>query len=166
MIALKNILVAPDFGKPAETALSYARDLARTFGARLHVLHVADFLAGRFPVDMYPGGLADLQGDVEKEAQQQLRALVTDEDVKQLGAMPVVRSSNTPAMTITAYAKEAGIDLIVIGTHGRGAVSHLLMGSVAERVVRTAPCPVLTVRSPEHEFLAPDALMKARAASA
>ena len=161
MIALKNILVATDFGKPAEAALNYGRDLARTFGARLHVLHVADYIAGRYPIDMYPGGFAELQGDIEKDALNQLQAVVTSEDVAQLGALPVVRSSNTPAATITAYAKEAGIDLIIIGTHGRGAVSHLFMGSVAERVVRTAPCPVLTVRHPEHDFLAPDALVKA-----
>jgi nucleotide-binding universal stress UspA family protein len=56
------------------------------------------------------------------------------------------------------YAKNANIDLIVIGTHGRGAWSQVVMGSVAEKVVRTAPCPVLTVRHPEHEFLMPDAL--------
>jgi hypothetical protein len=53
------------------------------------------------------------------------------------------------------------IDLIVVGTHGRGAVAHLFVGSVAERVVRTAPCPVLTVRHAEHEFIAPDALQRA-----
>ena len=64
-----------------------------------------------------------------------------------------------PAHAITEYAKEAAVDLIVLGTHGRGAVAHLLMGSVAERVVRTAPCPVLTVRHPEHEFVLPDALV-------
>ena len=56
------------------------------------------------------------------------------------------------------YAKEANIDLIVMGTQGRGGLAHLVMGSVAERVVRTAPCPVLTVRHPEHEFIAPDAM--------
>ena len=57
------------------------------------------------------------------------------------------------------YATEHGIDLIVMGTHGRKALGHLLVGSVAERVVRAAPCPVLTVRHPEHEFLVPDALV-------
>jgi nucleotide-binding universal stress UspA family protein len=59
------------------------------------------------------------------------------------------------------YARDESIDLIVMGTHGRGPFSHLLMGSVAERVVRAAPCPVLTVRHPEHEFVGPDALVAA-----
>jgi nucleotide-binding universal stress UspA family protein len=63
------------------------------------------------------------------------------------------------ANTIVNYDGEERIDLIVMGTHGRTGVSHLLMGSVAERVVRTAPCPVLTVRNPEREFIAPDALV-------
>jgi len=160
MIALKRILVATDFGDAAAAALAYGRELARTFGGQMHVLHVVDDLAGRYPMDMYPGGFAELQADVERDAGKQLRALVAD-DVKQLAAVSVVRSSNAPAVTITRYAKEAGIDLIVMGTHGRGVLSHALLGSVGERVVRSAPCPVLTVRHPEHEFLAPDALMPA-----
>ena len=67
-------------------------------------------------------------------------------------------TSNAPALTIVNYAKEMNIDLIVTGTHGRGTMAHLLMGSVAERVVRLAGCPVLVVRRPEHEFVVPDAL--------
>ena len=68
-------------------------------------------------------------------------------------------TSNSPALAIVDYARQERINLIVTGTHGRGAVAHLLMGSVAERVVRTAPCPVLTVRHPEQEFVVPDALV-------
>ena len=64
----------------------------------------------------------------------------------------------SPAYAISTYAREAGIDLIITGTHGRGTVAHLLMGSVAERVIRTAPCTVLNVRHPEHEFIRPDTL--------
>jgi len=82
-----------------------------------------------------------------------------DEDRAVLGASAVVIVSNTPAYPIGDYAREANVDLIVMGTHGRGAVAHLLMGSVAERVVRLAPCPVLTVRHPEREFVRPDALV-------
>lgn len=68
-------------------------------------------------------------------------------------------ASNSPALTIVDYAMGHRIDLIVMGTHGRGALAHMVMGSVAERVVRLAPCPVLTVRHPEHEFVRPDALV-------
>jgi nucleotide-binding universal stress UspA family protein len=158
MIAPKNILVATDFGEAAEAALAYGRDLARTFGARLHVLHVAEDLTTRYSLDLYPAGMVDMQREVEEVATTRVEALVTAEDRDQLGARPVVRSSNATAAAIVLYATQAAIDLIVIGTHGRGAVSHFLMGSVAERVVRTAPCPVLTIRHPEREFLAPDAL--------
>jgi nucleotide-binding universal stress UspA family protein len=65
-------------------------------------------------------------------------------------------TSNAPALTIINFAKDMKADVIIMGTHGRGAMAHLLMGSVAERVVRTAPCPVLTVKHPEHEFVVPD----------
>jgi nucleotide-binding universal stress UspA family protein len=66
--------------------------------------------------------------------------------------------SDDPAEEIVNYAATNGIDLIVLGTHGRGGMAHLLLGSVAEKVVRTAPCPVLTVRHPEREFVTPDTL--------
>ena len=69
----------------------------------------------------------------------------------------MLETSDNPAEEIVKYAKAHAIDLIVMGTHGRGALAQLLVGSVAERVVRTAPCPVLTVRHPEHEFIVPDA---------
>jgi len=100
-----------------------------------------------------------LQTEVENDARARIDALVTDEDRTQLHAKPIVITSVSPAETIVNYAKEHPIDLVVMGTHGRKALAHLLMGSVAERVVRTAPCPVLTVRHPEHEFLVPDALV-------
>ena len=84
---------------------------------------------------------------------------MSDEDRTVLGATAVVRISTSPALAIVDYAREVRVDLIIMGTHGRGAMAQLLMGSVAERVVRTAPCPVLTVRHPEHEFVLPDALV-------
>jgi len=68
----------------------------------------------------------------------------------------VLETSDNPADAIIEYAKSANVDLIVIGTHGRGTMAQLLVGSVAERVVRTAGCPVLTVKHPEHEFVVPD----------
>ena len=161
MIVLKKVLVATDFSEPSDAALVYGRELAFTFGAQLVVAHVAEntltrgFGGGDGFVFVDPA----LQRSVEARAHRQLETLISDEDREQLYAAAVVLTSNAPAHAITEYAKEAAVDLIVLGTHGRGAVAQLLMGSVAERVVRTAPCPVLTVRHPEHEFVLADALV-------
>ena len=160
MIALKNILVATDFGEAADTALAYGRDFARTFGARLHVLHVVDNVLMRLggaeaSLGVYP----DVQRDVDEAARRQLERRISDEDRTLLGAQPVTIMSNATAATIASYAADEKIDLIIMGTHGRGVLAHLMMGSVAERVVRLAPCPVLTVRHPEREFILPDALV-------
>lgn len=84
---------------------------------------------------------------------------LTTRRADQLGAVAVLRTSNMAADSTMDYAEEADVDVIVMGTHGRRALAHVLLGSVAERVVRTSPCPVLTVRHPEHAFLAPDALV-------
>jgi len=159
MIALKDILVATDFGEPADAALSYGRELARTYGATLHVLHIVDDVYLRLGGDAYVAVLPELQRDAELAAQARLNALLVDDDPQPLPVKKVTATSAAPATAIVDYAKSNGIDLIVVGTHGRRAVAHLLMGSVAERVVRTAPCPVLTVRHPEHEFIRPDALV-------
>jgi nucleotide-binding universal stress UspA family protein len=160
MVALKRVLVATDFGEAAEVALNYGRELARAFGARLDVLHVCDSLAARgIGGDAFVPDYTMLQDELEAGAREQLAALLNEEDRTVLNATPVLLTSAAPALTITQYAKESGADLIVMGTHGRGAMAHLLMGSVAERVVRIAPCPVLTVRHPEREFVLPDALV-------
>ncbi len=158
MIVLKNILVATDFSEPATAALAYGRDLARQYGATLHVFFVEDDIISRYALDMTPMFTVDMQRDLVKAAQERLNALITDEDRRQLHAVAAVRASLSPAIEIVDYAKQHHIDLIIVGTHGRGAVGHFFLGSVAERVVRTAPCPVLTVHHPEREFLAPDAL--------
>ena len=160
MVTLKKILVATDFGDAAEVAFAYGRELARTFRATLDVLHVADNVMARsFVGDGYLATFPELQRDVEDAARKRLDAMICDEDRAILNAKPVLITSTSPALAIVEYAREAGVDLIIMGTHGRGAMAHLLMGSVAERVVRTAPCPVLTVRQPEHEFVVPDALV-------
>jgi nucleotide-binding universal stress UspA family protein len=162
MILLKQILVATDFSEPSDAALAYGRELARTFGAQLTVLHVAENIAARaYGADGFVFAEPELQRDVETAARRQLDAQISDEDRAQLRAEGVVLTANSTAVAIVGFAQETKVDLIVMGTHGRGAVAHLLMGSVAERVVRTAPCPVLTVRHPEHDFVLPDALVAA-----
>jgi len=148
MIALKNVVVAVDFGEATEAAIVYGRNFARQFGARLHVLHV---LENRFLRPMSNDPLA-----VESATSKQLLDRLTADDRERLDAVAVVRTSDDPAEEIVRYAREQNIELIVLGTHGRRGVAHLLAGSVAERVVRTAGCPVLIVRHPEHEFVLPD----------
>lgn len=158
MIALKNVLVATDFSDASKMALEYGRDLARAYGATLHVLHVVEDLTYRYGGELgFP--LPDLQDDWLAGAKKELDALITDDDRRSMKIVCATPVTATPAAGIVAYAKANAIDLVIAGTHGRGAVQHLLMGSVAERVVRTAPCPVLTVRAHERDFIAPDALV-------
>ena len=157
MITLKNILVATDFGEASAVALAYGRDLARSYGARLHVLHVVEDVALRYTPEI---GLAlpQLQEEIDKAARLDLEKLITEDDRRTLAPITAIETKVNVPPAIIAYATANAIDLIVVGTHGRGAVQHFLMGSVAERVVRTAPCPVLTVREHEREFIGPDAL--------
>jgi nucleotide-binding universal stress UspA family protein len=149
MIALKRILVATDFGPAAEAALTYGRALAKNFGATLTVMHVAEnFFLRATTADPHA-----LKAALARRLEERLTA----DDRSALHARAVLETSDQPADAINTYAKQAEIDLIVMGTHGRNGISHLLVGSVAERVVRTASCPVLTVKHPEHEFVIPDA---------
>lgn len=162
MIELKKILVPTDFGEAADAALNYARALARNFGASIDMLHVVEDVSTRLLAgEMYVAVPQRLQQDVEDAARKQLGELLIDNDPDPLPVRPVVIASNAPAMSIVSYAKEVRSDLIVMGTHGRGPMAHLFMGSVAERVVRLAPCPVLVVRHPQHEFVLPDTLVVA-----
>jgi len=149
MIALRKILVATDFSAAADAALAHGRALARAFGATLHVLHVVD--------NVFIGPLVANPGAAEEAALTALNHRLTDDDRAISHAQVVVELSHRPANAIVAYAGAAEIDLIVIGTHGRGILAHLLMGGVAEQVVRLAPCPVLTVRHTEQDFVVPDA---------
>ena len=160
MITLKNILVATDFSEPSDAALIYGRALARSFSATLHVLHVVGNLSSAvYGAEGYVASVPEMQQEIEDSARKQLDNLLVDSDPRPMPVRRVLLTSDAPAKAIVDYAGEAHIDLIVTGTHGRGAMAHLLVGSVAERVVRTAPCPVLTVRHPEHEFVVPDALV-------
>ncbi len=165
MIAMKNILIPTDYGEAADTALAYGRALAERFGATLHVLHVPEniFLSA-FAPENYAALSPQLQQDIEDAARTRLGALLIDSSGLGFVTTPVVVTSNSPALTIVDYATNHRIDLIVMGTHGRGALAHMVMGSVAERVVRLAPCPVLTVKHPEHEFVPPDTLATVRRA--
>ena len=161
MISLKNVLVATDFSEPSATAMNYARELARTFGATLHVVHVVENVyAHSAGGELGVTDFAPFMQDLETAARTQLEATVGEDDRRELRARTALLTANSAAVGIVAHAKDIGADILVVGTHGRGALSKLLLGSVAEKVVRMAPCPVLTVRHPQHEFVLPDALQK------
>jgi nucleotide-binding universal stress UspA family protein len=142
----KRILVPVDFSAPSDAALDYARDVAARFGASLHLLHVAeDPYRALYSAEVFVPEMENLRDEILEDATGRLRDRLREWD---FDAVPVTVEAiiGTPAGSIVEYAAGHDIDLIVMGTHGRGGMSHLLMGSVAERVVRTAGCPVLTVR--------------------
>lgn len=148
MIAVKDIMVATDFDPASEAALAYGRTLARAFGATLHLFHASENFFLR-PSAIDPAAL-------KASTQRRLEERLTDVERRNRSACAALVTSDQPADAIIEYAKSAQIDLIVMGTHGRTGISHVLMGSVAEHVVRSAPCPVLTVRHPERTFLVSD----------
>jgi nucleotide-binding universal stress UspA family protein len=141
-----RILVPTDFSPPSDAALEYAKAIAHRFGASLHLLHVADDpYRAALAAEVFVPEVEGLRDEIIRNATARLKELLTPADLSDLHAATTT-VIGTPAWSIVEYAGAHDIDLVIMGTHGRGGMTHLLMGSVAERVVRTAPCPVLTVR--------------------
>ena len=155
MISLHRILVPTDFSKHSEVALTYAVALAERFAAEIFLLNVVQDLALFIPdaVAVAPPIAAPVE-QFTAAAQEALDQLAK---TTRLESFPVHREvrEGTPFYEIIRFAREQDIDLIVMGTHGHTGLTHVLLGSVTEKVVRKAPCPVLTVRHPEHEFVHP-----------
>ncbi len=154
--AFTRILFPTDFSATSLGALPYALFLADTFDARLHVLHVVDE-ASMYWTAMGPEGAPIGPGidDLMVLGQTRMDAFAREHLQKlKLPAKVEVRTGR-PFAEIISYAREHLIDVIVQATHGRGAIAHMLLGSTAEKVVRKAPCPVLTVRTSGHEFVMP-----------
>jgi nucleotide-binding universal stress UspA family protein len=142
---ISRILVPCDFSPPSLRALEYGKDLARQFDAPLDVLHV---VAVPYMVPLTDGGVLPLPPELEENAVADAREKL-GEVIAEGGRL--TRSTATvktgdPRAEILDFAAHHGVDLIVMGTRGRTGVAHLIFGSVAEHVVRTAPCPVMTVR--------------------
>jgi nucleotide-binding universal stress UspA family protein len=155
MLTLKTVLVPTDFSEASESALRYGKAMAEAFGASLHVVHVMeDLLAHAWAAEVYVSSMPQLRDEIEKESRQRLLALLGDDERQRLRAETALLAGN-PFIEIIRYAKAHDVDLIVMGTHGRGPIAHMLLGSVAEKVVRKSPCPVLTVREAQHEFVMP-----------
>ena len=149
MAPVTKILVPTDFSATADVALEYAKVLAGQLGASLHLLHVFSdpYAPAAYAPEVYARLPPSLRQQAIEQARECLRQRLTANEEEQFrGTYDIV--SGLTAKQIVEYADDKGIDLIVMGTHGRRGVAHLLLGSVAEHVVRTAACPVLTVRNP------------------
>jgi nucleotide-binding universal stress UspA family protein len=144
----KRICCPIDFSDTARAAMEVAVDLAKRFGAELTLLHAYPIPGYTFP----DGSVVASPKMMEELAEQAERHLGEwKRDAEALGAPRVVvaKATGEAATEIVGYAKDQGMDLLVVGTHGRTGLTHALMGSVAERVVRRAGCPVLSVRLPQ-----------------
>jgi nucleotide-binding universal stress UspA family protein len=146
MKPITHILVATDFSDSADEALTYALTLADQVGATARLVHVFDDPGA---IGLYSDGYvpmpAETRAEILAEIRRQLAARAAAAGRKDL---PSEVLTGSPARTIVDAARQHQCDLIVMGTHGRHGMAHLLLGSVAERVVRTAACPVLVVRRP------------------
>lgn len=152
MMAIRKVLVPTDFSDCSEAALEYGKRMAEAFGASLHLLHVVqDPYTQPWAAEAFPAPLGDLLVEWEGQARKRMESSLAEAE---RGNVTIATQIGSPFLEIVRYAQEQQIDLIVIGTHGRGPLGHMLLGSVAEKVVRKAPCPVLTVRHPQRESAA------------
>jgi len=148
MKSFQNIVVPVDFSVQSAPAIEAAVDLSRRYDGLMTLVHVYDPLAYALPegyVLFTPSQFEQLMAALQQQLEETRKTAV------ELGALRVDTRllQGFPAEEIKDYAARSGVDLIVMGTHGRGMLKHLLLGSVAERVVRTAPCPVLTLKAPQ-----------------
>jgi nucleotide-binding universal stress UspA family protein len=152
----EKILFPTDFSDLAQAALRHARELADVFAAQLHCIHIVDDAyqywsamgPESIPVTPPPEDLIGLARTRMEQFQAEHLA-----DLKREAVTNV--TMGRPFAEIIGYARENAINLIVMGTHGRGAIAHVFLGSTTEKVVRKAPCPVLIVRAPGHDFVMP-----------
>jgi nucleotide-binding universal stress UspA family protein len=156
VIQLKRILVPTDFSEHSEHAAAYAVELAKRFQAEeVHCLHVSDIPADLLATSGYymTGPSEEFIEQIRTESKKSLEEFAR----KNLQGLTVTTAflEGRPFVEICRYAHEKEIELVVIATHGRTGIKHALFGSVAEKVVRKAPCPVLVVRPNEREFVLP-----------
>lgn len=141
---LKLILVPTDFSPGAEPALRWAATIAEPTGAEIALLHVLDFMTPAMAAGSPDMGVW-LDDAMIQEAQRRAETAIAQQAARLPRARTVIREG-TPRLEILEVAKELQVDLIVMGTHGRTGIAHMLIGSVAEHIVRHSPIAVLTVR--------------------
>lgn len=145
MLTVSSLLVPTDFSTNAGTALALAKEVARGTNATLHLIHIVEPVV--YPADWSYAqvGFADIEQELQKNAEKELEVLATALTADGFEVVSTVRKGRA-SDEICNYAKEKSISIIAIGTHGRSGLEHFLFGSTTERVLRKAPCPVLSVR--------------------
>jgi len=154
MIKIERVLVPTDFSDYSELALQYGVSFCREYGAEMILLHVLEdpfypATGASFGFDM-----SDFFTRMEAETRSRLEEIASSEAARDIKIQPMI-VRGTPFLEIIRVAKERDVDMVVLATHGRTGLAHVLMGSVTEKVVRKAPCPVLVVREAQHEFIMP-----------
>jgi len=152
MFTIKKILCPTDFSDASKNAIRYANEFARSMQASVIFLHAIEPrpIATDMSVAYVP-----IETDLEKIAEEDLASLMEEEKIKGISATKEVIVGHA-ADVIIEQAEEQDVDLIILGSHGRTGITRLLMGSVAEAVLRKAPCPVLIVKAEEKEFIQAD----------
>ena len=154
MIDMKRIIVPIDFSDYSKKALRYAVEFAKQFSAEIILVYVVEPVV--YPADFSFGQVAipSMENELRQRGEEQLAKLLENEAGHLIPSRAVVRSGK-PFVEINLLAQEENADLIIIATHGHSGIEHVLFGSTAEKVVRKAHCPVLTVREKEKEFILP-----------
>lgn len=147
----KNILVPIDFSDYSKQSLKYALDFAAHFKAKLHLIYVVE--PSVYPPDLSIGQitLPNINKEMTSRAEKELQKLI-DQEMKNSVEIDKIVTVGKPFVEIIDAAKETDADLIIISTHGHSGIEHILFGSTAEKVVRKAPCPVLSLRMPLKGF--------------
>ena len=155
MIRLAKLLVPTDFSEDSEQAARYAVELAKRFQAEIHCIHVVDIPADLLSTSAYymTGPSEGFLDQIREESKKNLEAFAK-KNLEGVGVRTAFLEGS-PFVEIIRYARNQEIDLVVIATHGRTGLRHVLFGSVAEKVVRKAPCPVLVVKRKERDFVLP-----------
>ena len=157
---IKKILVPIDFSDYSKNALKYAVNIVEIFKAEMFLIYVVEPVI--YPPDFSMGQIAipSVNTEWDERAKEELKKLAESEIPKEIKVQTIVKTGK-PFIEIIDTATEKDIDLIVIATHGHSGMEHILFGSTAEKVVRKAPCPVLTLREPVKGFMFRDEMNKA-----
>ena len=158
-LEIKKVLVPIDFSDYSKSSLRYAVNFAKQFNAEIYLIYVLEPVI--YPPDFSMGQIAipSINAEWDERAREELENLAKTEIPEGISVKTILKNGK-PFLEIIDTASEENIDLIIIATHGHSGVEHILFGSTAEKVVRKAPCPVLTLREPVKGFMFRDEMKK------